>query len=117
MRAYELDDFDNLETEGLLTGSRERGWLWFGLIVSLGLNLALCTYLYRTRFQTADAMLSEALPPPTLRVKSVDPAQQLDKGSANETNQTAKPEPNKTDVKLPDEKKSSDKLNQDNQVR
>src|SRR5213079_2245767 len=62
MRAYELDDFDNLETEGLLTGSRERGWLWFGLIVSLGLHLALCTYFYRTRFQTADAMLSEALP-------------------------------------------------------
>jgi len=116
MRAYELDDFDNLETEGLLTGSRERGWLWFGLIVSLGLHLALCTYFYRTRFQTADAMLSEALPPPTFKVKSVDLAQQLDKGSADQTNPAAKPEPDKTDVQLPDEKKSFDKLLQDIQA-
>src|SRR5213082_579129 len=105
MRAYELDDFDNLETEGLLTGSRERGWLWFGLIVSLALHLALCTYFYRTRFQTADAMLSEALPPPTFKVKSVDLAQQLNKGSADQTNPAAKPEPDKTDVQLPDEAK------------
>jgi len=116
MRAYELDDFDNLETEGLLTGSRERGWLWFGLIVSLGLHLALCTYFYRTRFQTADAMLSEALPPTTFRVKSVDLAQQLDKGSVDQTNPAAKPEPDKTDVQLPDEKKSFDKLLQDIQA-
>src|SRR5881396_143367 len=116
MRAYELDDFDNLETEGLLTGSRERGWLWFGLIVSLGLHLALCTYFYRTRFQTADAMLSETLPPPTFRVKSVDLAQQLDKGSVDQTNPAAKPEPDKTDVQLPDEKKSFDKLLQDIQA-
>ena len=116
MRAYELDDFDNLETEGLLTGSRERGWLWFGLIVSLGLHLALCTYFYRTRFQTADAMLSEALPPPTFRVKSVDLAQQLDKGSVDQTNPAAKPEPDKTDVQLPDVKKSFDKLLQDIQA-
>src|SRR5207247_4497631 len=116
MRAYELDDFDNLETEGLLTGSRERGWLWFGLIVSLGLHLALCTYFYRTRFQTADAMLSEALPPPTFKVKSVDLAQQLDKGSVDQTNPAAKPEPDKTDVQLPDEKKSFDKILQDIQA-
>jgi outer membrane protein OmpA-like peptidoglycan-associated protein len=116
MRAYELDDFDNLETEGLLTGSRERGWLWFGLIVSLGLHLALCTYFYRTRFQTADAVLSEALPPPTFKVKSVDLAQQLDKGGVDQTNPAAKPEPDKTDVQLPDEKKSFDKLLQDIQA-
>ena len=116
MRASELDDFDGLETEGLLTGSRERGWLWFGLIVSLGLHLALCTYFYRTRFQTADAMLSEALPPPTFKVKSVDLAQQLDKGGVDQTNPAAKPEPDKTDVQLPDEKKSFDKLLQDIQA-
>src|SRR5216110_2199652 len=116
MRAYELDDFDNLETEGLLTGSRERGWLWFGLIVSLGLHLALCTYFYRTRFQTADAMLSEAFPPPTFKVKSVNLAQQLDKGGVDQTNPAAKPEPDKTDVQLPDEKKSFDKLLQDIQA-
>ena len=116
MRASELDDFDSLETEGLLTGSRERGWIWFGLIVSLGLHLALCTYFYRTRFQTADAMLSETLPPPTFKVKSVDLAQQLDKGSVDQTNPAAKPEPDKTDVQLPDEKKSFDKLLQDIQA-
>ena len=116
MRASEFDDFDELETEGLLTGSRERGWLWFGLIVSLGLHLALCTYFYRTRFQTADAMLSETLPPPTFKVKSVDLAQQLDKGGVDQTNPAAKPEPDKTDVQLPDEKKSFDKLLQDIQA-
>jgi outer membrane protein OmpA-like peptidoglycan-associated protein len=116
MRAYELDDFDSLETEGLLTGSRERGWVWFGLIISLGLHLALCTYFYRTRFQTADAMLSEALSPPTFKVKSVDLGQQLDKGSVDQTNPAAKPEPDKTDVQLPDEKKSFDKLLQDIQA-
>src|SRR5947209_3570928 len=119
MRASEFDDFDDfdeLETEGLLTGSRERGWLWFGLIVSLGLHLALCTYFYRTRFQTADAMLSETLPPPTFKVKSVDLAQQLDKGGVDQTNPAAKPEPDKTDVQLPDEKKSFDQLLQDIQA-
>ncbi|PYK04940.1 MAG: hypothetical protein DME66_08310, partial [Verrucomicrobia bacterium] len=116
MRASELDDFDNLETEGLLTGSRERGWLWFGLIVSLGLHLALCTYFYRTRFQSADALLSEAFPPPTFKVKSVNLAQQLDKGGVDQTNPAAKPEPDKTDVQLPDEKKSFDKLLQDIQA-
>src|SRR6266516_3722232 len=116
MRASELDDFDGLETESLLTGSRERGWLWFGLIVSLGLHLALCTYFYRTRFQTADTMLSETLPPPTVKVKSVDLAQQLDKGGVEQTNPAAKPEPDKTDVQLPDEKKSFDKLLQDIQA-
>src|SRR5437899_6855818 len=119
MRASEFDDFDDfdeLETEGLLTGRRERGWLWFGLIVTLGLHLALCTYFYRTRFQTADAMLSEALPPPTFKVKSVDLGQQLDKGSVDQTNPAAKPEPDKTDVQLPDEKKSFDKILQDIQA-
>src|SRR5437667_12866313 len=104
MRAYDVADFDNLETEGLLTGSGERGWLWFGLIVSLGLHLALCTYFYRTRFQTADAMLSEALPPPTFRVKSVDLAQQLDKGSVDQTNTASKPEPDKRAVQIPNDK-------------
>jgi hypothetical protein len=48
MRIPEFDDFD---TEGLLTASRQRNWLWFGLIVSLTLHIVLCTYFYRTRFQ------------------------------------------------------------------
>src|SRR6184192_439732 len=116
MRAYELDDFDNLETEGLLTGSRERGWLWFGLIVSLGLHLALCTYFYRTRFQTADAVFAEMQQTPTFTIKSVDLAQQLDKSSMDQTNAAAKPNPDQTQEQLPDEKKSFDKLLQEVQA-
>src|SRR5437764_14417588 len=106
MRAYELDDFDNLETEGLLTGSRERGWRWFGLIVSLGLHLALCTYFYRTRFQSVDAALAGMQQTPTFKIKNVDLGQQLDKSGLEQANPAAKPEPDKTDVQLPDEKKS-----------
>src|SRR5438093_4097169 len=116
MRASELDDFDNLETEVLLTGSRERGWLWFGLIVSLALHIALCTYFYKTRFQPADALLMEGRAGPTFKVKNVDLGAQLEKSSADQTNPAAKPEPDKTDVQLPDEKKSFDKLLQDSQA-
>src|SRR5213082_1351061 len=116
MRAYELDDFDNLETEGLLTGSRERGWLWFGLIVSLAVHLALCTYFYRTRFQSVDAALAGMQQTPTFKIKNVDLGQQLDKSSLEQANPAAKPEPDKTDVQLPDEKKSFDKLLQDIQA-
>src|SRR5256885_2671306 len=110
MRISEFDDLDTFETEGLLTGSRERSWLWFGLIISVGLHLALCAYFCRPRFQTADAIFAEAPRPPTFKVKSVDLAQQLDKSSLDQTNPAAKPEPDKTDVQLPDEKKSFDQL-------
>jgi outer membrane protein OmpA-like peptidoglycan-associated protein len=116
MRISEFDDLDTFETEGLLTGSRERSWLWFGLIISVGLHLALCAYFYRTRFQTADTIFAEAPRPPTFKVKRVDLAQQLDKSSIDQTNPAAKPEPDKTDVQLPDEKKSFDKLLQDIQA-
>src|SRR5437588_12976334 len=116
MRVSEFDDFDTFETEGLLTGSRERSWLWFGLIISVGVHLALCAYFYRTRFQTADAIFAEAPRPPTFKVKSVDLAQQLDKSSIDQTSPASKPVPDKTDVQLPDEKKSFDKLLQDIQA-
>ncbi len=116
MRISEFDDLDTFETEGLLTGSRERSWLWLGLIISVGLHLALCAYFYRTRFQTGDAIFAEAPRPPTFKVKRVDLAQQLDKSSIDQTNPAAKPEPDKTDVQLPDEKKSFDKLLQDIQA-
>ena len=36
MKVSDFDEFDHFETEGLLTGSKERNWLWLGLIVSLG---------------------------------------------------------------------------------
>ena len=115
MRVSEFDNFDSLETEGLLTGSKEHSWLWFGLIVSLGLHLALCAYFYRTRFQPVEAAFAQNQQTPTFKVRSIDESK-LDKPSADQTNPAAKPEPDNTDVQLPDEKKSFDKLLQDIQA-
>ncbi len=103
MKVSEYDDFDSFETEGLLAGGKERSWLWFGLIVSLGIHFALCVYFYRVRFLPVDAMMAGAPQPPTFKVKSVDLAQQLDKSSMDQNNPAAKPEPDKTDVQLPDD--------------
>src|SRR5947207_13658455 len=116
MKVSEYNDFDSFETEGLLAGGKERSWLWFGLIVSLGIHFALCAYFYRARFLPVDTMIAGAPQPPTFKVKSVDLAQQLDKSSMDQNNPAAKPEPDKTDVQLPDEKKSFDKLLQDIQA-
>ena len=113
MRVSELDD---LEYDALLKGSKERSWLWFGLIVSLGLHLALCTYFYRTRFQSVNAVLAGMQQTPTFKIKNVDLGQQLEKSSLDQASPAAKPEPDKTDVQLPDEKKSFDKLLQDIQA-
>ena len=113
MRVSEFDDFD---TEALLVGSKQRNWLWFGLIVSLGLHLALCSYFYRTRFQPTEASLMDGRQAPTFKVKNVDLSPQLDKNSMDQTNPAAKPEPDKSDTQLPDEKKSFDKLLQDVQA-
>src|SRR6184192_2135359 len=115
MRVSDFDDFDRFETEGLLTGSKERSWLWFGLIVSLGIHLALCAYFYRTRFQTIDALPPPNEQTPTFKVRSIN-ASDLGKSSVDQTNQAAKPNPDNTDVQLPDEKKSFDKLLQDIQA-
>jgi outer membrane protein OmpA-like peptidoglycan-associated protein len=116
MRVSDFDDLDGFDTEGLLTGSKERSWIWFGLIVSLAIHFALCAYFYRTRFQPVEAAFAEQQQPPMFKVKSVDLGQQLDKGSVDQTNPAAKPEPDKTDVQLPDEKKSFDKILQDIQA-
>ena len=53
---------------------------------------------------------------PTFKVKNVDLSPQLDKNSMDQTNPAAKPEPDKSDTQLPDEKKSFDKLLQDVQA-
>src|SRR6266571_4338796 len=111
-----VSEFDYLEYDALLKGSKERSWLWFGLIVSLGLHLALCTYFYRTRFQSVDAVLAGMQQTPTFKIKNVDLGQQLEKSSLDQASPAAKPEPDKTDVQLPDEKKSFDKLLQDIQA-
>jgi outer membrane protein OmpA-like peptidoglycan-associated protein len=115
MRVSEFNDFDSFETEGLLTGGKERTWLWFGLIVSLGLHLALCAYFYRTRFQPVEAAFAPNEQTSTFKVKSID-GSNLEKSSADNTNPAAKPNPDNTDVQLPDEKKSFDKLLQDIQA-
>ena len=109
MRASDFDELDRFETEGLLTGSKERNWLWLGLIVSLAIHFALCTYFYRTRFASADAVFAQNEQTPTFKVKRVLDSN-LDKSSADQINPAAKPNPDNTDVQLPDEKKSFDKL-------
>ena len=111
-----LTDFNEFDTDGLLTASRQRSWLWFGLVVSLTLHLALCTYFYRTRFQSVDTAMLPAPEQPTFKVRNVDLSSQLDKNSMDQSSAAAKPEPDKTDDQLPDEKKSFDKLLQDVQA-
>jgi outer membrane protein OmpA-like peptidoglycan-associated protein len=114
MRASEFNEFDDLEYEALLEGSKERSWIWFGLIVSLCIHLSLCIYFYRTRFQAGGVNLSEAPQPPTFKVKSVD-LTQMEKSSADQVAPAAKPEPDNS-AQQPDEKKSFDKLLQEVQA-
>jgi outer membrane protein OmpA-like peptidoglycan-associated protein len=52
---------------------------------------------------------------PTFKVRSITESN-LDKSSVDQTNPAAKPNPDNTDVQLPDEKKSFDKLLQDVQA-
>src|SRR5207245_7246623 len=113
MKVSEFEDFDRLETEGLLTGSRERSWIWFGLIVSLAIHFALCAYFYRTRFQSVEAAFAPTVQPPTFKVRNVDLGAQLDKTGIDQTNPAAKPDPDNTHTQLRDEKKSIDKRLQD----
>src|SRR3984893_871976 len=109
MRVSEFQDIDDIEHEALLTGSEQRSWIWFGLIVSLGLHLALCLYFFRARFQPAEAALLGEQQTATFTVKNVD-SKSLDKASEDQNTAAAKPQPDSTDVQLPDEKKSFDKL-------
>src|SRR6201987_6482233 len=115
MKVSDFDELDHFETEGLLTGSKERNWLWLGLIVSLAIHFGLCTYFYRTRFASADAAFAQNEQTPTFKVKRVL-GSNLDTSSADQINPAAKPNPNNTDVQLPDEKKSFDKLLQEVQA-
>src|SRR5438309_1937761 len=65
MKVSEFEDFDRLATEGLLTGSRERTWIWSGLVVSLAIHFALCAYFYRTRSASTEALAARSQPTPT----------------------------------------------------
>src|SRR6202022_1004119 len=114
-RISDFGDIDEIEHEALLTGSPERSWIWFGLIISLCLHITLCVYFYRTRFQSAEAVFSDLQQPMTFRVKNVDMTQ-IDKASGDQINQAAKPNPDDAKEQQPDEKKSFDKLLQEIQA-
>jgi outer membrane protein OmpA-like peptidoglycan-associated protein len=105
VRTSDYSDFD----EALLTGSKQRNWVLVGLMISLALHGALCGYFYRTNFIPVTATLTDRAQTPTFTVKNVE-MQQLDKATADQSNPAAKPDPDKTDVQLPDEKKSFDQL-------
>ncbi|HVF72151.1 MAG TPA: OmpA family protein [Chthoniobacterales bacterium] len=104
MRTSEFD-FD----EALLQGRQQRSWLLFGLMVSLALHGALCGYFYRTNFLSVKSPIEDRVQVPTFKVKNVE-TQPLEKPSVDQGDPAAKPEPDKTDVQLPDEKKSFDQL-------
>jgi outer membrane protein OmpA-like peptidoglycan-associated protein len=108
MRTSDFREFD----EALLESSKERNWLLVGLMISLAFHGALCGYFYRTTFMPARNLLEERVQTPMFKVKNVE-MQPLDKASLDQTNPAAKPDPDKTDVQLPDEKKSFDQLLQD----
>src|SRR5216684_5805802 len=114
-RISDFDDIDDIEREALLTGSPERSWIWFGLIVSICLHITLCIWFYRTRFMSVESALAEAQPPMTFRVKPVDMSQ-IDKASGDQMNPASKPNPDDTKEQQPDEKKSFDKLLQEIQA-
>ena len=96
------------------SGTKQRNWLLVGLIGSLALHALLCLFFYRARFQPAEVLDLNTRPPPTFKVKSVDlEPQPLEKAAVDQTNPAGKPNPDKTDVQLPQEQKSFDKLLED----
>ncbi len=104
MRTSEFD-FE----EALLQGNKQRNWLLVGLMVSLAIHGALCGYFYRTTFLSLSTPMEERVQVPTFKVKNVE-MEPLEKPGVDQANPAAKPEPDKTDVQLPDEKKSFDQL-------
>ena len=114
-RLSDFDEIDEIEHEALLTGSPERSWIWFGLIISLCLHVTLCIWFYRTRVASVETVFADTQPPMMFRVKPVD-LSQLDKVSGDQTNPAAKPNPDDTKQEQPDEKKSFDKLLQEIQA-
>jgi outer membrane protein OmpA-like peptidoglycan-associated protein len=114
-RLSDFDEIDEIEHEALLTGSPERSWIWFGLIISLCLHITLCIWFYRTHVASVETVFADTQPPMTFKVKPVD-LSQLDKISGDQTNPAAKPNPDDTKQEQPDEKKSFDKLLQEIQA-
>ena len=112
MKSFESDEpFDEM---AIWSGSRQRNWLLVGLLVSLLLHAVLCFYFYRTQFQSVETLFAEHEQTPTFKVKKVDlDNKAIEKTSMDQMNPAAKPDPDKTDVQLPDEKKSFDALLQE----
>src|SRR6266478_5969289 len=79
MRTSEFDSIADFADEALLSESKQRNWLWFGLVVSLMLHIALCTYFYRTRFQSTEGLGANTKETPMFKIKNVDLSPQLDK--------------------------------------
>jgi outer membrane protein OmpA-like peptidoglycan-associated protein len=91
--------------------SKQPNWLFIGLLCSLALHTFLCVILYRTAFQPEAAVGIEKRTPPTFKVKNIEAeAKPLDLAAASTANDAAKPNPDKTDVQLPDDQKSFDTL-------
>ena len=94
--------------------SKQRNWLLVGLIVSLCLHGALCVFFYRTGFQPSTPLGLEKPPPPKFKVRSVEKEPKpLEPAAASSVADAAKPDPDQTNVQLPDEQKSFDKLLQE----
>jgi len=114
-RASDFDGIDEIEHEALLTGTPERSWVWFGLMVSLAIHITLCIWFYRTRFMSVETVFADVQPPMTFRVKPVDMSQ-IDKASGDQTNPAAKPNPDDTKEQQPNEKKSFEEILQEIQA-
>src|ERR1041385_5120632 len=83
--------------------SKQQNWLLVGLLVSLTIHAMLCVFFYRTAFQPTAPLGLEKRPPPTFKVKNVDlNPKPLDAAAADQLAEAAKPNPDKTDVQLPD---------------
>src|SRR5437763_4586644 len=91
-RVSDFNDIDEIERESLLTGSPERSWIWFGLIVSLCLHITLCIWFYRTRFLSVETVFKDMQQTMTFRVKPIDMSK-IDKASSDQINPAAKPNP------------------------
>jgi outer membrane protein OmpA-like peptidoglycan-associated protein len=108
------NQYRKVEDAALWDVQGQRSWLFVGFLASLLLHLALCVYFYRTRFQPMDTLFIEKRPPPTFHVRTINlDSNTLEKPSLDQINPAAKPNPDKADVQLPDEKKSFDQLLQE----
>src|SRR5438046_9899837 len=108
MIVSDFDELVRLETEGLLTVRKKRYWLWLVLIVSLAIHFALCTYFYRTRFASADAVFAQNEQTPTFKVKRVLDSN-LDKSSTDQFNRPPNPNLTKPTCQFPMKKNTSTK--------